>query len=63
MRNVDIKQKECSRSVAFFLFYKVCKKGQSFFRSLFINMICDFYGNLVQIIQIIVAKNFKTIYN
>ena len=31
MRNVDIKQKECSRSVAFFLFYKVCKKGQSFF--------------------------------
>ena len=63
MRNVDIKQKECNTAATFFLFYKVCKKGQSFFRSLFINMICDFYGNLVQIIQIIVAKNFKTIYN
>lgn len=31
MRNVDTKQKECSPCVAFFLFYKACKKEQSFF--------------------------------
>ena len=63
MRNVDTKQKNAAHVLQSFCFIKPAKKSNHFSKVSFHKYNVKISWNFVQIVQIIVAKNFKTIYN